>query len=146
VAHDLLQPDHASNDDTTQCAGHAPRLHASVPASAPAAIPPQDGSVAVRERTRVPLPHVIEHAPHVAHSLITASTGQQCSLQERTSRKFEHSTPPKLTGVVTERVRSCEPTLHEAEQADHAPKSETTQSTEHELSLQPRVSSRYGHT
>ena len=45
-----------------------------------------------------------------------------------------------------ERVRSCEPAPHDVVQADQAVYSVTTQSTAHAAALQPRVSSRYGHT
>ena len=45
-----------------------------------------------------------------------------------------------------ERVRSCVPMPHDAVQEFQALYSVTTQSTAHAAALQPRVSSRYGHT
>jgi hypothetical protein len=100
----------------------------------------------LRLRDCAPLPHDLLHADHALNDDTAQCSAHACSLQVRASRRFGHSTPPKLTSVTGLRERSCEPLPHEAVHVDQALYSDTTQSSGQLLELQPRVSSRYGHT
>ena len=100
-----------------------------------------------RLRDCEPVPHDFVHADHAPNADTVQWTTHACSLHERASRRFGHSTPPYWTAVVMERVRCCEPAPHDFVHVLHALYVDTTQSTGHLCaSLQLRVSSRYGHT
>jgi hypothetical protein len=49
-------------------------------------------------------------------------------------------------GAVLERLRFCEPVPHDVVHVDQLPHDAMPQSVAHAAALQPRVSSRYGHT
>ena len=93
-----------------------------------------------------PVPHDLLHVDQALNAVTTQTTGHACSLQLRASRRLGHSTPPKLTSVTGLRVRSCEPVPHDLVHVDQALYSDTAQSSGQLLELQPRDSSRYGHT
>jgi hypothetical protein len=95
----------------------------------------------LRLRDCAPPPHDLLHADHALNDDTAQCSGQACSLQLRASRRFGHSTPPKLTSVTGLRERSCEPTPHDMEQVDQALYSDTTQSSGQLFALQSRVSS-----
>jgi hypothetical protein len=100
-----------------------------------------------RERDCEPeLPHEAVQLDQTPKELTLQWVGHMCSLQLRASRRFGHSTPPKLTSVMMLRVRSCEPPPHDAVHVDQALYSDSTQSSGQLLELQSRDSSRYGHT
>jgi hypothetical protein len=86
------------------------------------------------------------HADHAPNDDTTQCSAHAWSLQLRASRKFGHSTPPRLTSVTGLRVRSCEPPPHDTVHVDQALYADSTQSSGQLSELQPRVSSRYGHT
>ena len=100
----------------------------------------------MRLRDCEPVPHDSVQVDQAPKDDTTQCVGHACSLQVRASRRLGHSTPPKLTSVTALRVRSCEPLPHDLVHADHALYSDSTQSCGQLAELQPRVSSRYGHT
>jgi hypothetical protein len=89
--------------------------------------------------------HDSVHVDHALNDDTTQCVGHSNSLQERKLRRLGHSTPPEA-GSLAVRERSCVPTPHDTLHVVHVPQSSTTQSSGQLASLQPRVSSRYGHT
>jgi hypothetical protein len=109
--------EHAVHDDqslTTQSdrgAGHAPGLHGSLSVLSPLHTPPHDAdTVGLRERTRVPVPHVTEQPVNIDHGPHWQFTGQQppLAVQPRFSVSTSHE-PPHNAATVTVRVRDCDP-------------------------------------
>jgi hypothetical protein len=86
--------------------------------------------VAVRDRERVPLPHVAEQLDHAAHVDTTHATGQQPRPQFAVSLSDGHGVPPCAAIRVTVRERAFvadAPQL--AEHADQAAQGDTSQLT-----------------
>jgi hypothetical protein len=86
--------------------------------------------VAVRDRDRMPLPHVAVQLDHAAHVDTAHATGQQPKPQFAVSLSDGHGVPPFAAAVVVVRVRvfvADEPQLDV--HVDHAVQADTSQST-----------------
>jgi hypothetical protein len=119
--HVTEQPDHAVNGDHTQLAGQQTVLQSSLSDSAPQVPPHDSGFWTVRDRERVPPPHVFEHAVHPDHALSSQFIAQHDPPQVLSSDKsVGHALPPHAAITVTARVRVCVPVEpHDAEQVPH---------------------------
>jgi hypothetical protein len=89
-----------------------------------------------------PLPHDFVQVDHAPNAVTAQWSGQPFSAHELASRRLPHETPPRLGEIAMERVRCIVPTLQVAEQAVQLLQALRMQSTAHDISLQPRVSSR----
>jgi hypothetical protein len=120
--HVTEQPDHAVNGDQTQSTGQQPPLavHESLSDSG-SHVPPHDSAdCLVRERVRVPLPHVTEQPVHDDHVFRTQLAAQHEPPQPSDSdRSLGHALPPHAAVVWIERVRVCVPPPHVCEHALH---------------------------
>jgi len=68
--------DQLAQSFTSQSTGHSPALQASSACAKGHALPPCVAwACTVRERDRVPTPHVLSHASHAGHGFMTQSTG-----------------------------------------------------------------------
>ena len=108
-------------------------------------MPPFVGSVKVRVRDCLPLPHDLVQVDQAVKVPILQSVAHACWLQARVSALCGHFLPPSIGGTRTRLLR-CEPVPHDLVQVDQAAQPLVTQSVEHVCSLQLRVSARYGHT
>jgi hypothetical protein len=117
----------------TQSTGHSSVLQfceTAAPVAVEHATPPfATAVVTVKVRDWLPVPHVVEHVPHVFHAP-TQWTGHSGVLQDCDAVRLAHATPPFASVVVIAKVRDWVPAPHVAEhvpQEPHAP----TQSTGH---------------
>jgi hypothetical protein len=148
--HEWVQPDQVENSETSQWVGQLPRLQCFVSDVEPAGLPPHDSSLKVRVRDILPLPHDLVQELSLPQEPGCASTGQQYSLQLRTSLECGQAAPP-LLGCVWMRERICVPPIRPSARQDllhsvQAPHALVTQPLAHGATLQDRVSSKNGHT
>jgi hypothetical protein len=124
----VLQFDHALS---WHAVAHAAGAHASLSLSVGHGVPLHAASVVtLRARVRMPLPHVTEHADHVAHDVTAHATGQHPRPQLVDSLSDGHGTPPLAAARVTVRARDLVAVApHVGEHADHAIHADTVQST-----------------
>ncbi len=128
--HVTEQPDHAPNADHTQSTGQQPPLavHASLSLSTSHEPPHDSADCLTRERERVPLPHVTEHAENAVHCPSTQLTAQHEPPHGSDSdRSVGHELPPHAATTVMARVRVCVPPPHCCEHALHWPQVPTWQ-------------------
>ena len=121
-----MQAVQAPNADTAQCTGHGPWLHACVSAVCGHAAPPKRGATLARLRFCEPTPHDLVQVDQAPKEPSTQSTAHGAALQVRVSAECGHALPPNVGSTVA-RLRFCEPTPHDLEQLDHAPKRLTMQ-------------------
>jgi hypothetical protein len=114
-----------------QSAAHAAAEHVSLSLRVGQGVPPHAASVvAVRERERMPLPHVAEHVDHDAHAETAHATGQQPRPQLVVSESAGHGTPPFAAALVAIRLRVLVADApHVAVHDDQAAHCDTSQST-----------------
>ena len=147
---DLEQTEYADHAVKLQSTGHGPREQLRFSTRSVGHGVPVIGAVwatTVRVRSCMPLgPQVTEQEPQSAQSVTWQSFGQAWVLHSWFWTFSVQALPPNW-GWATERLRFCEPPApHDLVQVDHAANDDTTQCTAHACALQPRVSSRYGHT
>lgn len=125
--HCTEQSSHALHALAAQSTGHS--VSRDSDSDGHAAPPPDAGTVTVRVRVWLVLPAV--HADHALQSLTSQFTGvtHVSVLQSWVSTSDPHPAPPPDAGVVTERVRSCVPPPHSAEQVLQALQAPASQST-----------------
>jgi hypothetical protein len=86
---DSVHVDHALNDDTAQCSGHACSLQVRAWRTFAHSTPPKLTSVTgLRERSCEPLPHDAVHVDQALYSDSTQSSGQLLELQPRVSSRY----------------------------------------------------------
>ena len=145
-SHDSVQALQLPHADTSQSTGHGPASHAPTSVRLPHCTPPCWAAVStLRLRVLVPVAHVTVHGEYAPQADITQSTGQGCSLQDRTWSKAGHAAPPWSGGVVTFLDRVCVPLPQLWVHGDQSLKTDTTQSTGHGCSLHGFVSFKAGH-
>merc|ERR1719311_747126 len=98
-----LQGVQGSQSPTLQGSGHSSSLHSSSASLASSHLAPASATT-VRERVRVPGPHVLLHLLHSSQSPISLHGGQSSSLQSSDSCRGKHS-PPCFASAVTVRER-----------------------------------------
>jgi hypothetical protein len=120
MPHVTEQPDHAPNAAHTQLLGQQPVEHGSLSLST-SHVPPHDSADdLVRERERVPPPHVAEHDDHDDHGFNTQLTAQHEPPQFSVSDKsLGHALPPHADTTVMARLRERVPPPHTCEHALH---------------------------
>jgi hypothetical protein len=128
-----------------QSAEHAWMLQLRASEACGHALPPFVGSARVRLRVCEPTPHVMVQVDHDSNVPSTQSVAHAWALQVRVSSACGQAAPPSV-GAVLGRLRFCEPVPHDVVHVDQLPHDAMPQSVAHTAALQPRVSSRYGHT
>jgi hypothetical protein len=143
--HDVVHVLNTPKAGALQSIGQLWALQLRVSALCGQALPPLVGSVVERERLCAPMPHDLVQVVEAPKLPITQSAAQACALHERASFLCGQAAPP-LVGSVVERERLWTPVPHDWVHALQALNEATTQSVGQAISLQSRVSSRYGHT
>mmetsp|Transcript_25237 Transcript_25237/g.79599 ORF Transcript_25237/g.79599 Transcript_25237/m.79599 type:complete len:568 (-) Transcript_25237:953-2656(-) len=107
VLHSLEQEDHPDQSPSTQSLSQACMPHGMTSVMAPQGSPSYLAwTLTMRVRSLTPPPHSAEHALKPLHADSSQSTGQVCSLQERSIVSGGQATPPPLAGTTTPRL-SC---------------------------------------
>jgi len=91
LAHDLVQVDQAPNDGKTQSTGHLCALQVRASWACGQALPPFVGSVKVRLRDCLPLPHDLVQVDQAVKAPMVQSTAQAALLQTRVSWRYGHT-------------------------------------------------------